>query len=78
MTTSSCLTILLVLWTFISPVLCTFLGDSLRKPITRQPQRIVFFILGGPAVWVIGAIYASYNFIDKNFIEKFRNWLTKE
>jgi hypothetical protein len=63
------------LWTVFGVAFYFFMPD---KGVKKQPQKIVFYFLSGPLVWIFGPIIFLLDFIAEKIFEPLYKWLTKE
>lgn len=65
----------LALWTVFGVAFYFFMPD---KGVKKQPQKIVFYFLSGPLVWIFGPAIFLLDFIAEKIFEPLYKWLTKE
>jgi hypothetical protein len=50
----------------------------LNKHVTRQPQKVVLFLMGGPLIWAVFSLAILIRFIETKIVTPFEGWLTKQ
>jgi len=62
-------------WAVIGVGFYLFMADKIIK---KLPQKIAFYFISGPLVWVFSPIILLMDFISEKIFEPVYKWLTNE